>query len=129
MGVSPFEEDTPDKYLCEQCAPNAHKELLEGIAKGEQPWIARQEKYEKEKAEQERQDAEEAARKKGKKGKKRISDQKSDTTSNGKVQSPSVPAKKEVPKDSPVKGSSQKRKTRDESHDEKVVKVSYQYQR
>ncbi|QSZ36184.1 hypothetical protein DSL72_007309 [Monilinia vaccinii-corymbosi] len=125
VGVSPFEEDTPDKYLCEQCAPNAHEELLDGIAKGEQPWVARQERYEEEKAEQERQEAEEAARKRGKKGKKRQSDQKREVTPmNGKVQSPSVSAKKEVQKESPAKVSSQKRKTRDESHDKEAVKES-----
>ncbi|KAB8293760.1 hypothetical protein EYC80_009245 [Monilinia laxa] len=125
VGVSRFEEDTPDKYLCEQCAPNAHKELLDGIARGEQPWIARQEKYEEEKAEQERKIAEEAARKKGKKGKKRQSDQKRDVTPvNGKAQSPSLSSKKETQKDSPVKASSQKRKARDESHDKESVKES-----
>ncbi|ATZ58181.1 hypothetical protein BCIN_16g00350 [Botrytis cinerea B05.10] len=125
VGVSPYEEDTPDKYTCEQCAPEAHKELLDGIARGEQPWIARQEKHEEEKAEQERQDAEEAARKKGKKGKKRTSDQKRDVTpANGKLQSPSVPAKKDTQKDSPVKASSQKRKTRDESQDKEAMKES-----
>ncbi|KAA8565474.1 hypothetical protein EYC84_009333 [Monilinia fructicola] len=64
--------------------------------RGEQPWIARQEKYEEEKAEQERKSAEEAARKKGKKGKKRQSDQ----------------------------NATQKRKARDESHDKDIVKES-----
>ncbi|KAI9640585.1 Transcription factor bye1 [Ciborinia camelliae] len=129
VGVSRFEEDTPDKYLCEQCAPNAHKELLDGISRGEQPWIARQEKYEEEKAEQERKEAEEAARKKGKKGKKRQSggggEQKRDVTpANGKIQSPPVPLKKEPQKESPAKVSSQKRKARDESQDKEAVKES-----
>ncbi|CAD6446903.1 5d98818b-d2fe-4323-88d4-d087cc568e36 [Sclerotinia trifoliorum] len=126
VGVSPYEEDTPDKYLCEQCAPDAHKELLDGIARGEQPWIARQEKHEEEKAEQERQDAEEAARKKGKKGKKRSSDQKSDVTpANGKIQSPPIPAKKEPQRESPAKISNQKRKARDdELQDKEAIKES-----
>lgn len=136
VGISPFEEDTPDKYTCEQCAPDAHKELLDGISRGEQPWIARREKHAEEKAEQERKEAEDAARKRGKKGKKRQSgsgsgtgstEQKRDVTpANGKLQSPSVSTKKEPQKESPTKGASQKRKARDESQDKEVAKVRSQ---
>ncbi|KAM3066956.1 Transcription factor bye1 [Clarireedia jacksonii] len=123
VGISPFEEDTPDKYLCEQCAPGAHKELLEGIARGEKPWIARQQRYEEEKAEQEKKDAEEAARKKVKKGKKRRSDQKREVTpANGKVSSPAGDVQKKEKKDSTPKSVNQKRKARDESLDNEPVK-------
>ena len=38
VGVSSFEDEIPDKYYCEQCRPQDHKLLLEGIAKGEKPW-------------------------------------------------------------------------------------------
>ncbi len=31
-------EEAPDKYYCEQCKPEDHKELLAAIARGEKPW-------------------------------------------------------------------------------------------
>lgn len=42
VGVSSFLEDIPEHYWCEKCRPQNHTELLEGIAKGEKPWEARQ---------------------------------------------------------------------------------------
>ncbi|KAI6300506.1 hypothetical protein MCOR33_003780 [Pyricularia grisea] len=65
MGLSIFEEDLASKYFCEQCRPADHKELLDGIARGEEPWVDRRRVYEEEKA----REAEEAS-KKPKKGKK-----------------------------------------------------------
>lgn len=33
------EEYAPDKYYCEQCRPEDHKDLLEAIKRGETPWV------------------------------------------------------------------------------------------
>lgn len=132
MGVSSFEDEIPDHYWCEQCRPQDHKELLEGIEKGEQPWIARRKAH----------DEEEQKKKKrgGKRGPKRTSDtkveaekgekaekadktektEKTDKTEkpeksekpNGRARSkqPEVEVKEEVAKPG-------KRKSREESHD------------
>ncbi len=58
-------EEAPDKYFCEQCKPEDHKELLAAIARGEKPWeeVARR---------REAAEAEKAAKKKkgGKRGRK-----------------------------------------------------------
>lgn len=58
-------EEAPDKYFCEQCKPDDHKELLAAIARGEKPWeeVARK---------REAAEAEKAAKKKkgGKRGRK-----------------------------------------------------------
>lgn len=50
-------EEAPDKYYCEQCKPEDHKELLAAIKRGERPWeeVARK---------REAAEAEKAARKK-----------------------------------------------------------------
>lgn len=63
MGQSIFEEDLASKYFCEQCRPADHKELLEGVASGEEPWVARRRAYEEKKAQEARKP------KKGKKAK------------------------------------------------------------
>jgi hypothetical protein len=56
----------PDKYFCEQCKPEDHKELLAAIARGEKPWEEVARKREAAAAE-----AELASKKKGsKKGRK-----------------------------------------------------------
>ena len=56
----------PDKYFCEQCKPENHKELLAAIERGERPWEEVAKKREAEAAE-----AEKASKKKGgKKGRK-----------------------------------------------------------
>jgi hypothetical protein len=41
MGVSIYTEEIPRKYKCEDCAPEAHKELLDGMDRGERPWEKR----------------------------------------------------------------------------------------
>lgn len=122
MGVSTFEEDTPDKYLCEECGPEFHKPLLDAMAKGEKLWVQRRHEYEQMQAE------EEAAKKKGKKGKaKRASDQKLETPkgTNGKAKSPSIPTDvKKDKKESTPKPGSAKRNARDDSNDKDTPKVS-----
>jgi hypothetical protein len=82
-------------YWCEQCHPQDHKELLDGIAQGRKPWEERRRAYEQ--AELEAQKA-----KKGKKGKaKRTSDQKAEVAQNGNASlvQPPVDAKKEKEKE------------------------------
>ncbi len=106
--MSVFTEDLTKDYFCEQCAPDDHKETLAAMARGEQPWEDRRQKYEDEKK-----------RKKVKKTKsKRTSDAKdraSPAASNSKAKaSPTPDVKKEevAPEPSSVKG---KRKSRDHS--------------
>jgi hypothetical protein len=82
-------------YWCEQCHPQDHKELLDGIAQGRKPWEERRRAYEQ--AELEAQKA-----KKGKKGKaKRASDQKTEAAQNGNANlaQPPLDAKKEKEKE------------------------------
>jgi hypothetical protein len=123
VGVSPYAEDTPDNYLCEQCGPEFHKPLLDAIKRGEKLWEVRRLAYEKEKAEEEK----EGPKKKGKKGKgKRTSDPKLEApkAANGKAKSPSLPLEPSKDKKEPIaRAGSTKRKTRDESHDKESVKV------
>ncbi|KAI9673015.1 MAG: hypothetical protein M1817_003179 [Caeruleum heppii] len=38
MGMPDDDKDLPDKYFCEQCRPENHKELLEKLGRGERPW-------------------------------------------------------------------------------------------
>jgi hypothetical protein len=120
VGLSSYEEDTPDKYLCEQCGPEFHTELLEGIKRGEKPWEDRRRAWEKEMAE-------EGKGKKGKKGKgKRISDPKEIISKAlTKAKSPSVPAEdvKKEKKETVARAGSTKRKTRDEPQDKESAKV------
>lgn len=41
MGLNTDPNWQPDKYFCEQCAPQEHEELLAAIARGERPWEQR----------------------------------------------------------------------------------------
>jgi hypothetical protein len=120
VGIPTYEDEIPDKYLCEQCGPEQHQELLASMQRGEKIWEDRRQAYEKKQAQEE-----EASKKKGKKGKKRNSDPIS--ASNGKAESPSVPASetKKERKETPVRTGSTKRKTRDESHEKESAKVSW----
>jgi hypothetical protein len=82
-------------YWCEQCKPEDHKELLDGIAQGRKPWEERRRAYEQ--AELEAQKA-----KKAKKGKaKRTSDQVAEVVQNAKAAQTEPPAdvKKEKEKE------------------------------
>jgi hypothetical protein len=122
VGVSTYDEDLPENYMCEECDPVFHKPLLDAIARGEEPWEDR--KLEHQKLEEEK----EPSKKKGKKGKaKRLSDPKSEPSqvANGKAKSPSTPVPEVKKKDTPAKGGSSKRKVRDESHDKESAKVSW----
>ncbi|KAJ9607186.1 Transcription factor bye1 [Cladophialophora chaetospira] len=56
------EDYEPDKYFCEQCKPQDHKDLIAAIERGEKPWEAAIKAREIELAEK--------AKKKGKKGRK-----------------------------------------------------------
>lgn len=109
VGLARFDEDIPEDYYCELCRPENHKELLEGIARGEKPWEARRKAAEEEVSEKKKK----KAPKKAAKG-KRNSDPKEEQT-----QSPAPDSKKEA------KSSSVKRKARDDSQD-KDSKVSSQ---
>ncbi|KAF2227410.1 transcription factor S-II, central domain-containing protein [Elsinoe ampelina] len=84
MGVSLNEDEQPDHYFCEQCRPEEHKELLDGIAKGEKPWEDRIKAAEEA----------EKAKKKGKKGGRK---------STGKATKTSEPPKPETPREEPPK--------------------------
>lgn len=117
MGIPTFEDEIPENYLCEQCGPEEHKELLASMQRGEKIWEERRRAYEQMQAD------EEASKKKGKKGKKGARE--SLGASNGKAKSPSVPVPetKKERKETPVRAGSTKRKTRDESHDKDSIKV------
>lgn len=41
MGLDPSIDYENETYFCEQCKPENHKELLEAISRGEQPWKRR----------------------------------------------------------------------------------------
>lgn len=123
VGVPTYDEDLPKNYLCEQCGPQSHKDLLDGLKKGIKLWEQRRTAYEKMKADEEKE-----AKKKGKKkgGNKRISDPEPQAT-NGKAKSPAtpVPEAKKDKKESAAKSSSSKRKTRDDSQDKEPAKVCH----
>lgn len=113
VGVSTFDDEVPDNYLCEQCDPVFHTELLNAKARGELLWEVRKAEFL------------EGSKKKGKRGKaKRTSDQPElPRGTNGKAKSPSTPIPEIKKKDTPAKGGSSKRKVRDESHDKESAKV------
>lgn len=123
VGVPLFDEDVPDKYLCEQCDPKAHKELLDGLKRGIYIWETRRKEYERGLEEAE---AEKGSKKKGKKKGKRTSDPKVDHghVTNGKAASPATPVVTDSKKKD-VKTASAKRKARDDSHDKEALRVSH----
>ncbi|KAH0407214.1 hypothetical protein KCU90_g23216, partial [Aureobasidium melanogenum] len=49
MGVPLEEENQPEHYFCELCAPNDHKELLDALKRGEKLWQTRIAEHEAEK--------------------------------------------------------------------------------
>ena len=118
MGVTTDKEilDTLS-YWCEQCKPENHKELLDGIARGEKPWEQRRKAYEE-------AEREAAKARRGKKGKaKRTSDPKTESktevTQNGKAAAPepSADIKKEKEKEKKEalgRAGSTKRKAKDD---------------
>ncbi|KAM0501535.1 hypothetical protein ACHAP8_004523 [Fusarium lateritium] len=103
VGVSSFDDEIPEHYWCEQCRPEDHKELLDGIAKGEKPWEARRKAHEEESKKKKRG---------GRKGKgKRHSETKEEDKS--KVKSSPAPDTSKDKKDAKAG----KRKNREDSQD------------
>ena len=47
MGITEIHEQLPDQYLCEQCAPEEHQDLIAAMARGERPWEGRHNKAQK----------------------------------------------------------------------------------
>lgn len=116
MDVSPFEDEIPEKYRCEQHDPEAHKELLEAMERGYPIWEDRKKKWAKKLKEK----SAESNKKKGAKGKAGKKAQEANGNSNppSKVSTP-VP---EARKGTPAK-SSAKRKDRHEPQEKDVPKV------
>lgn len=122
VGLSPFTEDVPEKYSCEQCRPENHKELLDGIARGEKPWEARRRAHDDEEAEAEAEVEMEVAKKKKKgttkKGKgKRASDSEP-------KQSPVPDNRKAKPSPAPVSDSKKAKPSLAPASDSKKAKPS-----
>lgn len=122
VGISRFEEDSPDNYKCELCDPTfpLHKELLDGMKKGKKLWEERRKKA-NQLLVQEKQ-----AKKKGgkKKGSKRASEASElSHATNGKAKSPSVPvpAAPVEKKEAVSRAGSTKRKARETSHESTKV--------
>lgn len=90
VGMSVFDEDLEEiEYYCELCKPEAHKELLEGRAKGINVWETRREQYMAQKA------AEQQKKKIPKRGKKRQSEIPDDArSSHAKSSASPAPEKK-----------------------------------
>ncbi|KAG5989107.1 hypothetical protein E4U54_004436 [Claviceps lovelessii] len=111
VGVSSFEDEIPENYWCERCRPEDHKELLQGIAKGEKPWEARRTAHEGEVAERKK-------RKGGRRGKgKRGSDAREELdkdSSKAKAKASPTPDVKDKKEMLSKQG---KRKSREESQD------------
>lgn len=63
MGIPEDEAQLPDNYLCEQCSPEDHTELLAAIARGEKPWEERAKQ-------RQREEEERKVKKRGKGGRK-----------------------------------------------------------
>jgi PHD-finger len=122
VGVSTFEDELPENYMCEECDQVYHKPLLDAITRGEKPWEDNRRVFK-----QRQQEEEDASKKKGKKGKgKRTSDPKSELSqaSNGKAKSPSTPApeaKKE--KKEPTRAGNSKRKSTYDAESSKVGRM------
>lgn len=126
VGISTFDEDIPESYMCEECDPSAHKELLSAIARGQKPWEARRRKHQTEKG---------SLKKKAKKLPKKVNVRPNDTAQS-EASSPAVntkaksstplaaeqkkPVKRETPV--PMKKPNVKR-TREESQENDAAKV------
>ena len=110
MGVSEFAEDIPKHYFCEVCKPEDHKELLDGVARGEKPWEDRRRAAEEEKARDKK-------KKGGRKAKgKRGSDPKEEALAKAKA-SPAPEPKKEA---KAAAGAKRKSRAASEEKDGKV---------
>ncbi|KAF3761930.1 hypothetical protein M406DRAFT_348063 [Cryphonectria parasitica EP155] len=111
VGMSVFDEDLEDiEYYCEECKPQNHKALLEGLKKGEHIWETRRKEYMEEK------EAEKKQKKGPKKGRKRQSELHDEPRSAQKsTKSSASPApEKKLPA---TKAAAAKRKERHDSAD------------
>lgn len=108
VGISSFDDEIPDFYWCEQCKPENHKELLDGLARGEKVWENRRRAHEENKKK----------KKGGKKGKaKRTSESKEELEKQANSKAKPSPAP-DVSKEKKEPASKQgKRKAREDSHD------------
>lgn len=111
VGMSVFGEDLESiEYYCEQCKPQNHKALLDGMKKGERVWETRRREYMEEK------EAEKKQKKAPRKGKKRQSEAPDDRRSSQKsAKSSASPAPEK--KATGAKGAAAKRKDRHDSAD------------
>jgi hypothetical protein len=112
VGVSTFEDEIPDNYLCEEHDKIFHQDLLAAIAAGNPIWEERKEEWRR------RQAQEELAKKKGKKGAR-----KSEVGTNGKASALSTPVA-DSKKSTPAKGSKRKDRHESESNDKEPAKVN-----
>jgi hypothetical protein len=64
MGLTPSTGDSPEKYQCEKCAPEAHKTLLESSEQGGRLWEERRKAHEQQLARGEKRSKETKKRKK-----------------------------------------------------------------
>ncbi|PSR78352.1 hypothetical protein BD289DRAFT_456319 [Coniella lustricola] len=111
VGMSVFDEDLEDiEYYCEECKPQNHKALLDGLKKGEHIWETRRREYMEEK------EAEKKQKKGPKKGKKRQSELHEDPRSSQKLTKSSASPAPEK-KTGGAKGAAAKRKERPDSAD------------
>lgn len=117
VNMSVYSEDLEDaEYFCEQCKPENHKELLEGMKKGRKLWEERRQEYDEKKA------AEKQKKRGPRKGKKRQGEAQDDPRSSQKsVKSSASPAPER--KTPAPKSGTTKRKERHDSADA-VNKVS-----
>ena len=74
MELDEDEDALPDRYLCEICLPENHRELLDKVARGEKPWEERAKERERE--ERERKGRRRKGNKKGKRKSKAAPDAK-----------------------------------------------------
>jgi len=120
MDISPFGDEVPENYKCEQHDPVFHKELLDAMARGVPIWEERKKKWAKKLKAAAAGDSSKKGGKKGKTGGgKRASEANGNSNPPSKVSTP-VP---ETKKATPAK-SSAKRKDRHESGEKDTPKVS-----
>ncbi|KAM5342795.1 hypothetical protein ACJ41O_013761 [Fusarium nematophilum] len=105
VGVSSFDDEIPEHYWCEQCRPEDHKELLDGMAKGEKPWEARRKAHEEE------------AKKKKRGGRKAKGKRHSETKEEGDKSKAKASPAPDTSKEKKETAKTGKRKAREDSHD------------
>lgn len=111
------------EYYCEQCKPEDHKELLEGMARGEKLWEQRRRAHEE--AEREASKSKRGRKGKGKKslGPELEIEANVPSTKPAPVEAPVEVKKEKDKKDTPGRAASTKRKAKDDPVEE-TPKVS-----